>query len=382
MTRSVSLLLIQFTLERMRMNPRYLLRLGSLIVAVLAFVVWLPPHLEAEEQDPYLVGAILPLSGDGAVIGRYNNQALDLALTYLDSEERAGIALKVEDDGWQPARTLSAFNRLVGHDGAKAIIVLGSASGKVLAPLAERRGVVLVAVGASDQSLARGTEHVFTHWVAPRVEAELVADEIRRRGYERVATVSHIQEGVEAYLRVFEVALKERGLSGRIRISQSYPMDARDFRSFVQKLAAERVDAVNILLMPGGLSAFVKQARRGGFTGEFFGVEMFEDSNEIKAAGGLLDGAWYVSAAAPGGEFRKSYIERFKEAPGWAAANSYDVLQILARAQKSVGSENDQIAQYLKALSDYKGAAGRYSADSSNGFLLGAEVKVVPYSSE
>ena len=55
----------------------------------------------------------------------------------------------------------------------------------------------------------------------------------------------------------------------------------------------------------------------------------------------------------------------------------YDTSKLIAARLETVGKENRKLAEYLKSVKDYRGAAGSYSATGDNRFELPATVKVV-----
>lgn len=341
--------------------------------ALLIFGLILLPSSAAAE--PLRVGILLPLSGDGVSIGNYIRNGLELARTQRPTGEKELVEFVYQDDRMQPSVSVTAFRKLVAVDGVKVVIGLGSAIGNALAPLAEQEKVLLIAIGASDKKVAEGRQLAFTHWVSPEAEAEALASEVQRRGLRRLALLGQEQEGILAIAEAFERAIKDT--SANVVLREFYAMDGRDFRSYITKARAKRPDAVFVLLHPGALSSFAKQARSHGLKAELFGAEMFEDPAEVAAAGGALTNAWFVNADMGTQSFQEQYFKAYGEVPGIGSANGYDVANLLFGARLEDKSTAEDLAAYLRAVRDYAGAAGRYSATGDNRFTLPAVVKVV-----
>ena len=106
-------------------------------------------------------------------------------------------------------------------------------------------------------------------------------------------------------------------------------------------------------------------------------METFEDHNEVKNSDGILIGCQYVNAANPTEPFANDYKARYQEFPGWASANGYDSIRLLAKAALNYGNDAKATANFLSTLKDYEGASGKYSAFSDNRFTLPAALKVV-----
>ncbi|MBX7145150.1 MAG: ABC transporter substrate-binding protein [Oligoflexia bacterium] len=327
--------------------------------------------------DPYRIGAILPLSGEVASIGNYLKKSIDLALDSLPAAQRAKLQVVYEDDGLQSAKSISAFRMLRDSKSVDSVFVVGSGVGSAVAPLAEREKTLLVALGASDKSFVAGRTYCFIHWVSPEAESAKLVAEIKERGYKRIAMLSHEQQGVVAFDNAFLAELERQGLADRVVLRHNLAIEDRDFNTFIAKARAAKVDGISVALLSGALSSFARKVRESGLKSDLFGAELFEDEHEVRASGGALVGSWFVNADVAQAEFVKKYRDRYHEHPGWATANAYDTLRLIAAAVDQFGNDNLKIASYLRAIRNYSGAAGIYSASGDNRFILPAAIKLV-----
>ena len=295
----------------------------------------------------------------------------------LPAEEKSKLELHFEDDQLLTAKSVSVFHKLKSTRDIDAVFVLGSGVGNALSPLAESSKTLMVAIGASDKSFAVGTKYVFIHWVIPETEAALMSTEIKNLGHKRIGIISNEQEGAIALEEALIGELEKQGLKDSIVISERVLTDTRDFRTIIAKLRAKKVDGIAVCLLPGGLSAFAKQTRDSGLKADFFGFELFEDESEVEASGGALVGKWYVNADDAGVEFQEMHKNTYGKRAGWAAANAFDTMKLVAEGINKLGKDNKKIAGYLRTLENYRGAAGVYSARGDNRFELPATVKIV-----
>lgn len=325
-------------------------------------------------DEPLRVGVIAPLSGDAASWGTSFRAAMELAHESLDEFSRRSLVLAFEDDQMQPKNTITAFHKLLAAQDMDVVVNLSSGTANALAPLTEQRRVPLIAV-ASDPKIVEGRRYAFNFWVTPEAEARALLNECQRRGYKRIARISAVHNGAEAANRAFDDANQ-----GRIKLiyDEEILLEARDFRAAISKLRSlEGLDAIIPVLFPGQLSAFAVQARRAGITAPFFGWEFFEDSNEIRAAKGALDGAWYVNGADGSDAFTKSFRDRHPELSLFAAANGHDLVYLLVAAVKEGTPTGERVRQFLAELRDFKGVLGTYSATGDGRFSLPAAIKEV-----
>ena len=346
-----------------------------LIGAIFAFLFAV--DVTAQSKPPYKIGVILPLSGQTASLGHFLKNGVDLAYSELSSDLQKRISLFYEDDQFQSANSVSAFHRLLSTKSIDAALVLGSGTGNALAPIAEQKRIILIAIGASDPEVSKGRSYIFMHWVTPERESVELVNEIVRRGYQHVALLFAEQKGAIACRDAVVEEFDRRGLKERIVLDERFLPDATDYRTFILKAKARSVDLVVVAVFPGALSSFAKQARAMQLKADLGGMETFEDEHEVKASEGALIGQWYVNTEVAEDSFVRSYKSRYNEHPGWGAANAYDSLKLIAEGVSRFGSDNEKIAGYLSTLRDYPGAAGKYTASGDNRFSIPATVKMV-----
>lgn len=328
-------------------------------------------------QQPYRVGVILPLSGQVASLGTYVRKGLELAQGSLPPEERNLVRLIFEDDQFDPAKTVVAYQRLDSVEGLDAVFVIGSPPANALAPLTEHKQQILVAIGASDPSIVAGRQYAFIHWVIPPVLGQSLAEELVRRDFKAISFISGETSGAQADVRGAVEALQALGAGSRIVYNQSFAKEETDFRTAIAAMRQKHSDVVVVVLYPGAISAFLKQARSLKLGAEIAGMETFEDESEVRASQGALVGAWYVNAARPTDDFVAMYKKAYGEYPGWASANAFDTLKLINQAAALSHGGHDEIRKFLATLKDYHGAAGLYSASGDNRFQLPAVLKRV-----
>ena len=344
---------------------------------VLSFLVALALSAAAYAEEPYRLAVIAPLSGEYASLGAFLRNGIQLALSRRAPADLARIEVLYEDDQLDPKRSLTAYRRLVDTQGARAVIVFGSAVAHALSPLAEKEGVLLIAIAASDPKIALGKQWSFIHWIAPEEEARVMVEEIKRRGYRRLGLLRQEQEGILAWNGHFQELLRSQDLARRVALEESHAMDVRDFKLFIAKAKAADVDGVCVTVFPGALSAFAKQARDLGLRAGIFGAESFEDWSEVRAAEGALQGAWYAYADDASESFQSAYRRSYGEPPGYGASNAFDVANILLDALALRGVGNLELRNALSGLKNYCGACGCYSATGDHRFTLPVILKRV-----
>jgi len=323
---------------------------------------------------PYKIGIILPLTGAGAAYGGYARNGVDLALAHLSPEDRARIEVKIEDDGLDPARTVTAFQSLLNQSGVDALIVWASSSGHAVRARTEGAKIPLLAV-ASDPAISAGKSFTFTHWPMSEDEARALYDVLAKEQRKRVAVVTLTHAGAQALVTSFKALADKKVVD--IVFEEEAPGDLKDFRSILNRLRmVPDLDAIIPIFFPGQLAAFAKQTRNLGIRAPFYGFETFEDKDEVKAADGQLLGAIYSTGADPSPEFMGAYQTKYPDVSWYTACNLYDSIHLLAAATRT-SRDPAVVSQFLKDLKDYHGACGTYSASGDNRFRLPVTVRQV-----
>lgn len=349
-----------------------------LVAAAIAFPLgWIQAENTSAPTEPYNLGVILPLSGNAASLGTYSRKGIELAYQNLPAEQKRNIRLYFEDDQFNSRNAVSAYQKLKAEKDIQAVFVLGSGIGRALVPITEKDELLLMAIGASDFWVVKDRRYAFLHWVTPEVEAMVLVNELKRRGYQRIAIANTEHEGARAVFDAVKAELAAQNYLDKIVLERIFLPDEKDFRTYLAKANNAKTDAMLILLFPGSIAAIARQARQLNLEADLVGIELFEDKNEVKASSGALINQWYVNVDIADDSFIKLYQKAYNEYPGWAAANAFDSLNLIAKAVVTVGTNNQKIAEFLDTLKDYTGAAGKYSATGDHRFELPATVKVV-----
>lgn len=325
-------------------------------------------------QEPFTIGAILPLSGEGASLGTACQNGIELARTELPKEEASKLKVIYEDDVNLPRNTIAAFRKLHSLNHPGAFISLFSEPSKAVAPLADEIQIPLFTI-ASDPNVVRNRKFVVNMWPSGADEGALLFREATRRGYRRIACIGSPQDGLIEFRRGFNEA--NHG-SIEVVLDEEYPLAARDFRTYLTKVrAAKDIDAVFVNLYFGQLGLFARQAREMGVQLPLMNVETFEDKNEVALSNGALVGQWYVTADDAAPEFLAAYRSKFPGASLYTAANCHDIILLAADALRKGIKKPEEMNSYLHSVRDFKGALGTFSATGGNSFSLATAVKVI-----
>lgn len=335
-----------------------------------ALILTLSDKLQAEEVR---VGVILGLSGGVSAPAYACQNGMKMAFDSLDAETQKALKLIYEDDQNQPKLTVSSFSKLLGSDSVDAVVTFSSGTSKAVAPLAEQRGIPLLAI-ASDPAVIRGRKHAFNFWVAPREEVKELIPELKARGIKRIARISTTHDGTLAIKDAFDEVNQGQV---EIVVDEDYPQEATDFRTFIAKLQSRDLDGIFVNLYFGMPGLFTKQLRENGIGLPLFNVETFEDKQQVEMSKGAMIGGVYAQADDPSGSFVAEYEKRFPGASSYTAANCHDLVLLFGKAIGEGKTSPAQITAFMHSVTDFSGAMGTYSSTGDNLFSLPATLKVI-----
>jgi ABC-type branched-subunit amino acid transport system substrate-binding protein len=177
--------------------------------------------------NPYVLGALLPLSGRGREVGRQLLQGMQLA-----SLDEGGPELAVEDTAGDPTKTVAAVDALIGDQRVVAVLgPVGSRTTEAAAESTRRAGVPLLSFSASEEVTSAG-EQVFRFLYGPRDELTALVGKARARGLSRFVILYPDHGYGRTMERLFDQEVAAAG--GVYCEGVAYPPGTKSFVDYVR----------------------------------------------------------------------------------------------------------------------------------------------------
>jgi ABC-type branched-subunit amino acid transport system substrate-binding protein len=327
-------------------------------LSLLLLFIFLSPVFTLADTQPLKVGLLLPLTGPGATWGKHLQNGARLA-----APKGSSLELIVEDDHLDAAAAVTAYKKLAAIDQVRAILVFGSQSAHAVVPLAEREKIASLVV-TTDPKSVKDTTHAVRLALGAKPQADSLLGYLKQQGLTRVALLGTTHEAMLEYLSAITAAAPGYGVD--IVFSQDVPKGETDFRTTTERMHAAKPDAVVLSLLPPSLSTFAKQYKLRNSSPPLFAFAQAENADEIKAAGGALDGLIF-SKVVISDEFTKTYLKTYGETPQSYAAYSFDLITLLKQAYAKSGDVERAISA-MRAEQNFSGACGTISAGSNFAF--------------
>ena len=303
------------------------------------------------------VGFIAPLSGPAASYGAASKNGFELALSELNDKS---IRVVWEDDQFNPAKSVSAFQKLVSHDAPDVVICVGSATCNALAPLAEAKSLPLIGF-ASDPVVSKNRPHVVRSYPSGQEEGRRTAEEAKKRKLTKVGVLTTTHD----YTLSWREGLIAELPPGTVVLDEQVMPDLQDFKAILLKARQKGIESFLVCALPGQSGNFARQVQESGLPTRIGGCFFLEDENEVKLAKGALDDAWFVTVAISP-DFLAKYKAKFGNVNTIAAAAvNYDVAKILVQLAKQ--PDRSKLIENLMALPSMDAAAGYLSMQNDDG---------------
>lgn len=310
--------------------------------------------------NPYVIGALLPLSGRGQEVGRQLLQGMQLA-----QQDEGGPELAVEDTADDPSKTVAAAQSLMGDQRVVAFLgPVGSKTTEAAADVTDRAGVPLLSFSASED-VGKAGDRVFRFLYSPREELEALVGAARERGLSRFIALYPDHGYGRTLERLFDQEVAAAG--GVYCEGVPYPPGTKSFVEYVRTVLQTSCDVVlladvgeQVALIaptfaaegawstPGG-----KEAAHGERAVQFLLPSPSWSPTLLQRASRYLQGAlialpFYEDSGLTLNEhFRIAYETRYGELPGTFAAYGYDAYRMVAAALRQGYQTRQSLADAL-----------------------------------
>jgi branched-chain amino acid transport system substrate-binding protein len=328
------------------------------------FVLNGAPSAVGEDISPpeVLFGSTLTLAGGGAQFSEACRNAIELASSEVNSGggiNGAKLRVLIEDFGdLDLKRAVSAAHKLINVDRVSAILPNWSEDTEVIAPIADRAGIVAMTLGAGGPGAARYAPSLFRATTSDGELATAAARDYRAQGATR-ACVLHANTN---YFQDIGRSLVETWLSsgGEVTFHEEIDYNEHNMSSLVTRLNKRGCDVVFVWTSPAQIGKSIRELRRQRVSAPRV-LPWFADTpdvlNETKGDISSVElYRWVIKDMS----FLERYKARFGVDARRPAGNCYDGVMRLASAARKVGTARDKLMQELLAGEDFSGVTGPF----------------------
>jgi branched-chain amino acid transport system substrate-binding protein len=231
--------------------------------------------------DTIRFGAILPLTGPGAMIGTQQMRGIQFA---VDKANAAGgvrgnpIEILFEDNQAKPDQSILSFNKLADLQKVPLIFSAYSGPSLAMAPLATRKKILLINAGAQADKLATASPYLINTLPTIGDEVKVLSRYLAEQGKKQGAILFENDAAGIAGRDDFVKVFPESG--GTILSQEPAAFGQTDYRPALLKLADAKPD-VMLVSITAGLLQMAQQYRQLGLSFMVAGTTFFSDPDTV-----------------------------------------------------------------------------------------------------
>ncbi len=366
-------------------KKKIIVGLLAVAVLVLGWSFFAPKNTKNESIK---IGVVFPMTGNNAAYSEKFMRGLNLAQDEINAEGGINgrtIELVVEDGMANPAKSVSAYQKLHQRYGSDMPAVISGFSSVVLAiaPLTDKDHVVLVNPVASAAQLSQAGDYEFNVMPLMSLTVNKLAEYIKNKEKLEKAAIIYVNtdfgvSGKNIFKETFE------SLGGQIVAEESYTDGDSDARTQLSKIKQANPDAIYLVTTGKSGGLILKQIGELGIKAELFSTDGIETPETISLGGKVAENLIYISPAFNAKsnhpavkKFADAFKEKYNLAPEVYGANNYDALKLIALAIKNVGPDGEAIKNYLYGVKNYDGVSGIMSFDSNGDVIKPTIIKTI-----
>src|SRR4051812_1206860 len=346
-----------------------------------------PAAAQTRYPDPFKVGAILNLSGGTAEQGADFRRGLELAAKQWNDKGGVGgskIEWIFEDHAAQPAKAVTAAQKLIQVDGVKVLANVYSSPVLAVVPIAEKDHVLQISAGATSPRLVNISKYFMANVANAALEAEVALAFARKKLGAKKIAVLYSNDDFGNGMR--EAVVKLWSAGGGTSIGEEGVDPAKpDITAVAAKLASAKPDAVYVAMSGVNIGASVKQLREAGITAPLISHQGFEAPELFSVGGSAAENSYWTSAAVTVSKdkeeaFAAAYKQVFSRDPTIYARTHFDLAMSLFDAAANLRKEGkDWSAENLRAgllaLGQTEGVLGYFSYREDGTALRALDLK-------
>jgi len=229
--------------------------------------------------DTILLGQSAALTGSTAVLGKQMNAGARLYFDYVNKQGGVfgrKIELKALDDMYEPDEAVKNTKKLIEEDRVFALFgYVGTPTSQAALPLVNQAHVPFFAPFTGAQSLRDAqSRYVFHVRAGYDEETAAIVRQIRTTGLKRVAVVYNDDAYGRAGIAGVEQAIKKLPADSGVQLvaQESVIRNTVEIGDAMQAAMKAKPDAVVLISAYRTAGAFVKEALRRGYSGQFYNV--------------------------------------------------------------------------------------------------------------
>jgi branched-chain amino acid transport system substrate-binding protein len=338
-------------------------RYGCTGVVVAAVVLQL---VACSKEEPIRIGFIGGLSGKVADLGVAGRNGAQLAIEQKNASGGINgrrIELVVRDDEQNPETAQRVVKELIDQQIEVIIGPMTSGMAMAMMPQINASKTILLSPTVTTTELA-GKDDNFLRVISVTTDysSKSARYQYEKRGSRTIAAIydSNNRSYTESWLNGFRTTFESLG--GKMVLMKSFP-STKDtvFLPLAQELIAAKADAVLIITNAVDSASLCQQLRRLQPGVRIVMAEWASTERFVELAGTASEGVVVTQFLNRNDTtpryrgFERAYVERFKQAPGFAGTAGYDAALVAMEAYAARKKGQDRLKEIIIGTPQFQG---------------------------
>lgn len=348
---------------------------------------------EPAETDPIKIGAVLDITGPGAVLGVPQQETLNMLAAQLNKDGGINgreVELIIEDNQSVEDVAAKAATKLIEEDGVDVLLGASrTATSMAMRPIAEAAEVPMISA-AANAAIVADSDWVFKTAQNDIVVIQAMMEHMKAEGIKNVALLRDASAFGEGVDKLIQSEGKSQGVT--LGTVEKFEPTATDFTVQLQNIKNSNPDAV-IIWGINPAAALAQKAYRNlqidvpvyhshGTAGQAF----LDGAGEAANGAIVPQGRMAVVDQLPSSDKQKTVIKNFIDqftseygkAPNSFAGHIYDSWMVAVAALEKAGTGDSQaIVDAILGIKDYVGISGVFTFTEDNRSGLGSDSIVI-----
>ena len=310
------------------------------------------------------IGAIVPLTTDGAVLGASMKAGILAAIEDKSKENlKYRYELILEDNQMLPSKSALAAQKLIRADHVDMLLTFTTGSGRVVAPIAQNEKVLHVCATLEDENAApMGTT---TFFQGPTVQSyhKLMLKALQKNHVQKLALLAaNIGVACSGTTELAKV-LKQNGMD--VKVECFNPSD-RDFRFVVRNYILDGFENFYIQFFPPQTDIIIRQLKDNQIPPEHIFGSDIDTGTDVS----LFEGINHFGGNSGTSHFINRLMEEYKIDNVYMAATAYDLTTLAIDAFENAQDPKNiyDLVGYFRARATRKCMSGDCKL-LNNGFI-------------
>ncbi len=234
----------------------------NLYITFLLALLLLANSCENESQNSLKIGAVLPLTGNLAVLGESAKAGLTLAEEYINSQpgNMRNVQFIYEDGQGNPTKSINALNKLIMYDKTDIIFSIISSVDLSIVPIQKEHGFLMFSHSSHPQ-LSNIGSLLYRHSQTVEQEIDIILPRIDSASF----TICYMQDD---YGVAFNQLINTMVNKSQIKSSISFLPSESNFATIAKKIIDSNPEKVVICAGGKNISDLIRKLKEQNYQGE------------------------------------------------------------------------------------------------------------------